>query len=185
MAAVHRLQREVDDLRYQFNSSTVELEILEGKIGGQETSIGGLDRRILEVTQQEQKPLREQIARLESAVGVAQRGLENIWEDLKSFQTHANSTAATLGQYKAKLTKLEQMVAEQSSKAKHMVESLDIVQTLVSKASSMNAVSYTVRSGDSLDKIARQYSTTVEDLRKINSLRSDLIIVGQELQIPR
>ena len=44
--------------------------------------------------------------------------------------------------------------------------------------------SYTVKSGDTLWMIARRFDTTVNEIMKLNGLTSDLIRVGQVLQIP-
>ncbi len=44
--------------------------------------------------------------------------------------------------------------------------------------------SYTVVAGDSLSRIARQYGTTWQFLRRINGLDSNLIRVGQVLKVP-
>jgi LysM repeat protein len=43
---------------------------------------------------------------------------------------------------------------------------------------------YTVKSGDTLIKIAQDHKTTVRALRTANSLRTDGIKVGQKLKIP-
>nr|WP_114380796.1 LysM peptidoglycan-binding domain-containing protein [Paenibacillus prosopidis] len=43
---------------------------------------------------------------------------------------------------------------------------------------------YELKSGDYLWKIANTYRTSVEDLKLINGLQSDLIVVGQKLRIP-
>ena len=43
---------------------------------------------------------------------------------------------------------------------------------------------YTVKSGDSLIKIAGQFGTTVKALRSANSLTTDKIVVGQKLKVP-
>jgi LysM repeat protein len=43
---------------------------------------------------------------------------------------------------------------------------------------------YTVKSGDTLIKIAQDHKTTVRALRTANSLRTDSIKVGQKLKIP-
>lgn len=43
---------------------------------------------------------------------------------------------------------------------------------------------YTVKSGDSLSKIAEKHHTTVAKIKKLNGLRTDLIRTGQVLKIP-
>jgi len=43
---------------------------------------------------------------------------------------------------------------------------------------------YTVKSGDSLTKIATEFGTTVKALRSLNNLKTDKIVVGQKLKIP-
>jgi LysM repeat protein len=43
---------------------------------------------------------------------------------------------------------------------------------------------YTVKSGDSLTKIANDFGTTVKALRSLNNLKTDKIVVGQKLKIP-
>lgn len=44
--------------------------------------------------------------------------------------------------------------------------------------------SYTVRSGDTLWLLARRFGTTVDEIKAINNLTSDVLNVGQVLQIP-
>jgi LysM repeat protein len=43
---------------------------------------------------------------------------------------------------------------------------------------------YTVKSGDTLSKIATRFSVTVKAIRSANNLRTDSIKVGQKLKIP-
>lgn len=43
---------------------------------------------------------------------------------------------------------------------------------------------YTVRSGDSLSVIARRHNTTVQDLKALNKMSSDIIRIDQKLVVP-
>lgn len=64
---------------------------------------------------------------------------------------------------------------------------LSINQQLIipkSNQSSNSTIDYTVKSGDSLWKIARLYNTTVAIIKDLNNLTSDLLRVGQVLKLP-
>lgn len=53
-----------------------------------------------------------------------------------------------------------------------------------SSGTSSNYRTYTVVSGDSLYSIARKYNTTVDELKSLNNLSSNLLSIGQVLKIP-
>ena len=46
------------------------------------------------------------------------------------------------------------------------------------------SVTYVVKSGDTLSRIAQQNGTTVSKIKRLNQLKSDLIKIGQKLQLP-
>jgi LysM repeat protein len=55
---------------------------------------------------------------------------------------------------------------------------------LTATGSSTGEEAYTVKSGDTLTKIAKAHGTTVKAIRAENSLTTDHIKVGQKLKIP-
>lgn len=60
---------------------------------------------------------------------------------------------------------------------------LNIGQVLVIPNPSKNEV-YTVKSGDSLYSIAREYNTTVNAIMSLNNLSTTLLTIGQKLLLP-
>jgi N-acetylmuramoyl-L-alanine amidase len=56
-------------------------------------------------------------------------------------------------------------------------------QPQVTLQATSNRITYTVVSGDTLSAIARRHNTTVQNIRTLNNLTSDVIRVGQRLNI--
>ncbi|XVL95715.1 peptidoglycan endopeptidase LytE [Bacillus subtilis] len=52
-----------------------------------------------------------------------------------------------------------------------------------SSSSSISSSTYKVKSGDSLWKISKKYGMTINELKKLNGLKSDLLRVGQVLKL--
>lgn len=62
---------------------------------------------------------------------------------------------------------------------------LSIGQTLkIPSTQPLPYIEYTVRPGDTLWLLAQRYGTTVESIRKLNGLTSDILNIGQVLRIP-
>ena len=47
-----------------------------------------------------------------------------------------------------------------------------------------NYITYYVQRGDNLYNLAREYNTTVSEIKKLNNLTSDLLSIGQSLLLP-
>ena len=61
---------------------------------------------------------------------------------------------------------------------------LSIGQQLKIPNSVSNEIIYVVKSGDNLWKIANSYGVSVDDIKKLNNLTSNLLSIGQKLKIP-
>ena len=57
-------------------------------------------------------------------------------------------------------------------------------ETLIIKTPKKDEIEYLVKGGDNLYSIAKKYNTTVEAIKEINNLTSNLLSVGQILKIP-
>ena len=56
---------------------------------------------------------------------------------------------------------------------------------LIPKKQISNEFEYVVKVGDSLYSIANKYNTTVDEIKKINNLTSNLLTIGQILKLPK
>ena len=61
--------------------------------------------------------------------------------------------------------------------------SIGQVLKIPTQAKSTSQQTYTVKSGDSLYKIAQKFNTTVNELKRLNNLNSTLLSIGQVLRV--
>lgn len=61
---------------------------------------------------------------------------------------------------------------------------LGIQENIPSPSPGSDYFEYTVRSGDTLWVLAQRYGTTVDEIRRLNGLTSDILRIGQVLRIP-
>ncbi len=62
---------------------------------------------------------------------------------------------------------------------------LSVGEVLRVPNNSSTTFEYIVKSGDTLYRIAQYYNTTVDEIKKLNNLTTNSLIIGQVLQIPK
>lgn len=111
----------------------------------------------------------------EKRISELEISLEKIAFDLKEIKNHSNASSISL----------ETLNKELSDQRGKLSEISELKTTLhsISKAMGSGKI-HKVQSGDTLEKIARQYNTSIEALKLTNGLASDTIIKDQNLKIP-
>ena len=61
---------------------------------------------------------------------------------------------------------------------------LSVGQVILIPIKNINNMEYVVKSGDSLYSIAKKYNTSVNNIKELNGLNSNLLVIGQKLLIP-
>jgi LysM repeat protein len=161
---------DVEDNKYKLNQYKVELQILENRINEQTKLVNQLHHLFDKVNHDTKRINDQQINIIESLKKLDKRQVE-FGDDLKSLFSKSKNFNSSISEIQSNL-----------SQVKNVKSSLENV---IGKLQNSNELSYTVKSGDSLDLIARRHNVSIEALKKANKLKSDLIIVGQKIRIPQ
>ena len=108
---------------------------------------------------------------------------DSLWAISKSYSVSLNELYAANGLNKNSVLKIGQQIQIPTEGGSATVSTVtpDAYQpTSYNTASS----SYTVKAGDTLSKIAKQYGTSVRAIKAANGKTSDMIRVGEKLLIP-
>jgi len=181
---LHKVRTEIEDLKHDLNTSDIELHILEGKLIDQEETISKLKEHLMESQTGKIEGLEQLFHSFNKKVANLEKKQEEILSDLRQLGSHANETTTALSQYKDKICEMEKVILLQNKKFEELAKLKKTLETLSQEVSKQESISYTVKEGDSLQKIAKSFSVSVEDLKKMNALKDDLIFSGQTLLIP-
>jgi LysM repeat protein len=166
------LRIELDDLKHALKTTQVEFNLLDERLKKQDRSSG------------KESLGSAPMSALEKKVEKLEKTLEKVSADLRTL--NANATQAL-----SKIQLLEQDFASHEKQLQDVVK-LKGTLTSISKAIGQKPITepsasqktYRVKAGDSLEKIARNNQTTADAIRKINTLSTDKIVIGQELRLP-
>ncbi len=157
------MKTEIADLRHALHGTEVELKLLEEKFDSRED--------------QHASP-KGDVVTLQRKISLLEKTIDKMNVELKSLMNYANQTTTSLSQYRDQIQEIDRKLGE--------VSKLRSTLTQISKTySAPEEQTYHVKSGDSLEKIARKFNTSIDALKKDNQLPTDKIVIGQELKISK
>ncbi|HEY5235485.1 MAG TPA: LysM peptidoglycan-binding domain-containing protein [Rhabdochlamydiaceae bacterium] len=160
------MKTEIADLRHSLHGTEVELKLLEEKFESREMDIASP---------------KGDVASLQRKIALLEKTIDKMNGDLKSLMSYANQTTTSLSHYRDQIQEIDRKLGE-VSKLRSTLSQMSKTYTAPETATENT---YRVKSGDSLEKIARKFQTTADALKKSNQLTSDKIVIGQELTIPQ
>ena len=129
----------------------------------------------LKSVQDENAELETRVIELERKIASLQETNKQLLNEIAAVKRQSAADAdAREAQMKAILTKIDKLAATPVTVT---------VPTPVSTAPEYDI--YEVQKGATLSVIAKAYEVTVDDIRKANNLKSDVLQIGQKLKIPR
>jgi LysM repeat protein len=154
------MKTEIADLRHALHGTEVELKLLEEKFESREMASPKGD-----------------VAALQRKIALLEKTIDKMNTELKSLTSYAGQTTSSLSHHRDQIQEIDRKISEVSK----LRTTLSQMSKTYTEPPSENT--YRVKSGDTLEKIARKYQTTAEALKKTNQLVSDKIFIGQELII--
>jgi len=179
--SLHKVRTEVEDIKHELNTYEIEHHVIEGKLIDQEQTIASLRQQVAELKSGKLDSFVQELQNLEKKLQQVSKKQEKIVTDIRQLSSHANDTTTALSQYKDKIAQFEKAIQGQNVQLQEISK---IKEGITKLAEVENPKTYKVKSGDSLEKIARDNHTTVEELKRLNQMTTDLIVIDQLINLP-
>jgi len=179
--SVQKLKNEIEDLKQEMKAYQIEVGILEGKNMNHDEDLGYLQAQDLP-GKNGGRSLDSQTL-MEKKVLEIERTLELLVRRFDRIEIESKEIAKSVGIYKQRFQDYEKFLQSQNDSIQELGKLKKNLKDI--REDALETTTYRVRAGDSIDKIARQFGTTPEQLKKMNQLHNDLILVGQEIRVPK
>jgi len=169
---------QTSDLKHEIENHEIEMRMFEERLNTLETIIDALRQQFLDANLANKELVKGNAVTLENKVSKIDSAVSGIIKDVHTLETHGNETGKLLTHYKKAISALEKRVEKMHSALESLLKALELEDAKF-------AQEYEVKSGDILEKIAKQHHTSVKKIKDLNGLRNeDRIYVGQKLKIP-
>ncbi len=181
----------VKALRYEIANHEQEIRTLEERLEQQEEIVDAARSAADSLKKQVAQLLDADTSDLDSQVAEVAGVNDKLNQDLHSLQKQANAVAELVEAHSTQLKELEETLAGQSQQFSTLEKAVQSLVTALQDPTTSSSgvegteISYSVVSGDSLEKIARRHNTTIKAIKEHNKLSSDKILIGQKLKIPQ
>lgn len=181
---LREIRDSLDALRHEVNNHEAEIRMAEERSSNQEATISSMRQMLQDSTQANKEILKGNASTVDGKIANLESINKGLAADIVQLKSHANESSTALGQYKQKISELEKLVSQQSQNIEHLQAALRSLTEALGGSTADGSNTYRVKSGDSLEKIARAHNTTIRAIKELNRLSNDRIVIGQTLQMP-
>jgi LysM repeat protein len=175
--------RALQTLGYKVSAVDQELSLLRQRIQNQELVLDSMHKEVSNLIKAAKESQSKALSSSDSRLKAMEKTLENLVRDLKQFKTHANDTASHMSELQKSFHKFEETTKLQAEQIKDLESAMRTLAQAMQLSKKKEI--YKVKSGDTLEKIAKKYNTSVEVIKSENDLANSTIYSGQELVIPQ
>jgi LysM repeat protein len=183
---VNEFRDKLDYLRHEMSNQDAEVRVFEEKLNTYELTIDGLRQQLTDMGRINQQLIKDRTEQLENRVTTLESYLKGLVADMQQFKMHSQDTSNLIIQSQRKIDELERGISIQNKNLESLQAALGSLMEMmqVGKEDTVSSKTYKVRSGDRLEKIAREHQVSISELKRLNNLKDDKIIVGQTLKLP-
>ncbi|MFY7842572.1 MAG: LysM peptidoglycan-binding domain-containing protein [Rhabdochlamydiaceae bacterium] len=171
-SVVDELRIEMGELKHLVSNYQVDLQLMEERLAKQESGIDNL-------IEKKKDPC------FESRITMIEQKQVFLSKEIEKIAGHFQKLNEVLKQCTEKLTQLDRSFQQQDQRILEVAKLKEILHSIAKPEEEMKHEFYKVVAGDNLDKIAKKTGFSIEAVKKINSLSSDKIYVGQKLKLPK
>lgn len=174
-------------LAHRLSACETEMAMLKNSIATQEESREALEKEVSKMLNAAKEAVKDSSEQSGTRQKNFDKALEKLTSDLKQLKVHCNELSSIVNDLSKTVASVKEGSSAQSLVIKELEQAmrgltLALGGKSLGKGDASGAV-HTVRSGDSLEKIARQYGMSIAELKELNALKSSVIRPGQELLV--
>ena len=181
---LHEVKTNLEDVKHELHSFAAEMHVFDARIKHYEDILSSLKHQDLGKQQLKLEQLASDVQLLERKWTTGEKNRTTESDELRQLSSHTKQITAALGQCKNRIEELEKELTQGQRKFEELGKLKGNIESLAKVMRESDGKFYKVRSGDSLEKIAKFNKTTVDKIKKLNGMDQDLIVVGQEIKIP-
>lgn len=183
---IRKMYDRLDRMCHEMGNQETELKVFDEKLRNLEDTIEDLRRRLDNALVAQEDEIKGSKLTIENKMSTHDSTIKGVVTDLQKLQSHANTSVSAIEDYRSQVSELESIVRNQNRNIDNLKAAVkSLMEALGGTDGAIDSYRlYHVQSGDSLGLIAQKNNTTIRDIKDLNNLKNDVIIVGQKLKIP-
>lgn len=184
VVSIQELEATCSKLQHSLSNNKAEIKTFEERLINFEVMMEQLRDEVVAFNQVNKESLNTRSQSLELRMAHLEQSNKALVSDMKQLSHFATETSTALKVCQNKLSELDQAIALQNKNFSNLQNAVSaLIEAMQGKNQDLG-VSYTVKMGDSLEKIAKNHQTSVQAIKNFNGLMTDKIIVGKTIKIP-
>lgn len=182
VGSLNQVVNEINGLKLRVNNHEVEINQIQEKFSSIDATVDSLRKQATDAVKLHRDQIQISNISLDNRLSNLETVSKGLVSDIQTIKSRLNEA---LADYKQQLSNYDRVIAAQGQAIDKLQNALKTVTELLQTGEDAEAnLIYTVKPGDSLEKIANTQGSSIKAIKEANQLTTDRIRVGQKLKIP-